>query len=114
MMSLNSPENFYVKYSVQGEKQSRSYIQQMTIRSVNYSFIAVDACITPGPKRPFDFFGNLDKNEIEKITGIVEKTRQSQSNYNIWFGHFPSSYILSETDQGIRDIIGRLKIIFNN
>lgn len=24
-----------------------------------YSFIAVDACVEPGPRRPFNFFGNL-------------------------------------------------------
>lgn len=49
-----------------------------------YSFIAVDACPIPGPKRPFNFFGNLDdvstyvesslwtfKEIIHKLTSVV-------------------------------------------
>lgn len=30
-----------------------------------YSFIGVDACIEPGTKRPYNFFGNLE--EVEKF-----------------------------------------------
>ena len=26
-----------------------------------FSFIAVDACVEPGPRRPYNFFGNLQK-----------------------------------------------------
>ena len=26
-----------------------------------YSFIAVDACIEPGPRRPYNFFGSVNE-----------------------------------------------------
>lgn len=106
IISINSSDNFHLNYSIQGQKRPRSFIHQMTVRSMNYSFIAVDACMTPGPKRPFDFFGHLDKAEIQHVTELIKKSKESNSNYNIWFGHFPTSCILTDGEKDIKQIIG--------
>ncbi|XP_044005979.1 transmembrane protein 62-like [Aphidius gifuensis] len=107
IISIDSPENHYLNYSIQGQKKARSFIHQMTVRSTNYSFIAVDACMTPGPRRPFDFFGHLDKTEIQHITKFIEKSKQSKSDYNIWFGHFPTSCIITDDEKDVKQIIGK-------
>lgn len=41
-------------------ERSYIYTYEMPVGD-KYSFIAVDACVEPGPRRPFNFFGNLDK-----------------------------------------------------
>lgn len=41
-------------------QHERSYIYKLNMTNGDqYSFIGVDACVEPGPKRPFNFFGNL-------------------------------------------------------
>ena len=41
-------------------KKERSYMHELnTNEGDKYSFIVVDACIEPGPRRPFNFFGGL-------------------------------------------------------
>ena len=32
-----------------------------------YSFIGVDACLEPGPRRPFNFIGVLKEDDIETL-----------------------------------------------
>lgn len=73
-----------------------------------YTYIAVDACLEPGPKRPFNFVGVLDEVEVDEINGLMEKTRATGTNYTIWFGHFPTSCILSPNEINVRDLIGQL------
>lgn len=55
--------NFFKRYGVQGEKSiEHSYIREIkTPDGAKYSFIAVDASIEPGPRRPFNFFGYLNE-----------------------------------------------------
>ena len=55
--SLTSDENFYQRYSVQGQHSKRSYIYNHKYGSDSIAFIAVDACLLPGPRRPFNFIG---------------------------------------------------------
>lgn len=55
VMHIKSPDNYYLNYSVQGPKYSRSYGHHIQIGNEKYSFIAVDACLEPGPRRPFNF-----------------------------------------------------------
>ncbi|XP_070358926.1 transmembrane protein 62 isoform X9 [Equus asinus] len=68
----------------------------------NYSFIALDASQTPGPKRPYNFFGILDEKRIEELELLAKES--SRSNHSIWFGHFTTSTILSPSP-GIRSIM---------
>jgi hypothetical protein len=40
----------------------RSYKYEFNAQSGDkYTFIGIDACIDPGPKRPFNFYGALDE-----------------------------------------------------
>jgi hypothetical protein len=69
-----------------------------------YSFIAVDACLNPGPRRPFNFVGVLGLSEFEQIREFQIKASQ-EGNFTIWFGHYPTSCIISPSP-GLRSLIG--------
>ncbi|XP_043665127.1 transmembrane protein 62-like isoform X1 [Vespula pensylvanica] len=109
VVSLESKNNYYSNYSIQGKKHPKSYIYKVTIGSEIYSFIAIDACLKPGPKRPFNFVGVLNEQELKKIQELVNISKENNADYIIWFGHYPTSCILSQSDTSIRNIIGRYK-----
>jgi hypothetical protein len=60
VINSKGANNLYKKYGAKKE-HDKSYKHDVKIENTNdkYSFIAVDACIEPGPKRPFNFFGRL-------------------------------------------------------
>lgn len=60
MIDNKSPNNLFKKYGIKREND-KSYMHEIKIENTNdkYTFIAVDASIEPGPKRPFNFFGFL-------------------------------------------------------
>ena len=107
VLSINSKENYYANYSVQGKKHPRSYMHRVTSGGETYSFIAIDACLQPGPRRPFNFVGALNEKEIEKIHRIAEESRAKGADYIIWFGHYPTSCILAQCEGGVRSILGK-------
>lgn len=73
-----------------------------------YTFIAVDACLEPGPKRPFNFVGILSKTDTEHIEHLVEESRANGGNYTVWFGHYPTSCIVSNAGKwNLRRFIGQ-------
>ncbi|XP_015436785.1 PREDICTED: transmembrane protein 62-like [Dufourea novaeangliae] len=109
VVSLEAKNNYYSNYSIQGKKHPRSYMYTINIGSELYTFIAVDACLKPGPRRPFNFVGVLDEQEIKSIHSLVNKSQESNADFVIWFGHYPTSCILSQTNTGVRNIIGRYK-----
>lgn len=99
----DSNQNFYLNYSIQGRHHPRSYMYQLSQGSDLYSFIGIDACLEPGPRRPFNFIGKLDQTEIDQINNLI--TNSKTSNYTIWFGHFPTSCILSTGNESVRNLI---------
>lgn len=105
----NAETNFFRKYSVQGGANPRSYLRQIRIGSERYSFIAIDACLDPGPKRPFNFIGVLSSNDTDHIVRLAEQARRDGGNYTIWFGHYPTSCIVSmgTGSAGLRHLIGQ-------
>ncbi|XP_020141570.2 transmembrane protein 62 isoform X1 [Microcebus murinus] len=98
--SLDSVENYYRKYSAVRRDGSFHYIHSTPFG--NYSFIYVDATVNPGPKRPYNFFGILDKKRMEELLSLAKES--SRSNHTVWFGHFTTSTILSPPP-GIRSIM---------
>lgn len=106
--SLDSDLNFFTKYSIQGDKHKRSYMKQITVGKDKYSFIAIDACQNPGTKRAFNFVGILDVNQTNAIIDLAEASRKSGADYIVWFGHYPTSSILSPGtgNRGIRGVLG--------
>lgn len=61
--SLTSEYNYYRNYSIQGRAHPRSYMYQIKTGRELYSFIGVDACLDPGPRRPFNFVGYCHKQK---------------------------------------------------
>lgn len=102
--SLASDENFYQRYSVQGPHHSRSYSYTLKLEGQSVTFIAVDACLLPGPRRPFNFIGMVTSSEMRLLEEFERASRKS--NHTIWFGHYPTSCILSP-EPGIRRVMGR-------
>ncbi|XP_074853189.1 transmembrane protein 62 isoform X3 [Carettochelys insculpta] len=62
----------------------------------------MDATLSPGPKRPYNFFGILNKNQMEELSSLVIESHQS--NQTIWFGHYPTSTIISPSP-GVRMVM---------
>lgn len=99
VLDLNSKNNFYRSHSVQGKDHQRSYIYQVHgSQGEVYSFIGLDACIEPGPKRPFNFIGVLKQADIELLQQLKKKADVDEKHYTIWFGHYPTSCIISPSD----------------
>ncbi|XP_023414511.2 transmembrane protein 62 isoform X1 [Loxodonta africana] len=98
--SLESVENYYRKYSAVHKDGSFHYVHRTPFG--NYSFICVDATLSPGPKRPYNFFGILNEKQMEELLLLAKES--SWSNHTIWFGHFTTSTILSSSP-GIRSIM---------
>ncbi|KAM6181483.1 transmembrane protein 62 isoform 2-T2 [Erethizon dorsatum] len=88
--SLESVKNYYRKYSAVRRDGSFHYVHSTPFG--NYSFISVDATQIPGPKRPYNFFGILDKKQMKELLFLAKES--SRSNHTIWFGHFTTSTIL--------------------
>ncbi len=79
-----------------------------------YSFIGVDACLSLGPIRYFNFIGLLDHEDINNIQQFKNESIQQKSNYTIWFGHYPTSSITAP-NPGLKDIIKceKVSLFFN-
>jgi len=90
----NSSNNYYRIYSNYGKHSERHY--HYTIEDVDdkYTFIAVDACVSPSPKRPYNFVGMLDHHDIETIQNMRDAAIRNGTNYTIYFGHYPTSSIV--------------------
>ncbi|XP_072480624.1 transmembrane protein 62 isoform X3 [Notamacropus eugenii] len=98
--SLESSQNYYRIYSALRKHGPMHYIHKTPFG--NYSFIYVDATITPGPKKPFNFYGMLNKKQMRKLFFLSKKS--SLSNHTIWFGHYTTSTIISPAP-GIRALM---------
>ncbi|NXF98011.1 TMM62 protein, partial [Eubucco bourcierii] len=97
---LNSVRNYYRKYSAWRKDGSFHYVH--TTSFGNYSFICVDATLNPGPKRPYNFYGILNMNQMEELSLMAKESLHS--NHTVWFGHYPTSTIISPAP-GIRALM---------
>ncbi|XP_076463493.1 transmembrane protein 62-like [Babylonia areolata] len=99
---LHGKDNLYRRYSMMGRHHALSYHHKHATPFGKYSFIAVDACPIPGPKRPFNFFGYLDDDRVQQVMDLDMESYGS--NLTIMFGHYPSSVIVQDPP-GIRHIM---------
>uniref|UniRef100_A0A8B9S400 Transmembrane protein 62 n=1 Tax=Apteryx owenii TaxID=8824 RepID=A0A8B9S400_APTOW len=97
---LDSIQNYYRKYSAWRKDGSFHYIH--TTSFGKYSFICMDATLSPGPKRPYNFFGILNTNQMKELSLMA--TEGLHSNHTVWFGHYPTSTIISPAP-GIRTLM---------
>uniref|UniRef100_A0A8C2BEY8 Transmembrane protein 62 n=1 Tax=Cyprinus carpio TaxID=7962 RepID=A0A8C2BEY8_CYPCA len=93
IISLESVNNYYRKYSANQKVGSFHYIHRTPFG--NYSFICADATLTPGPKRLYNFFGIINQ---------VKRSESLSSNKSIWFGHYTTSTVISPFP-GIRELM---------
>ncbi|XP_056624331.1 transmembrane protein 62 isoform X2 [Triplophysa dalaica] len=100
IISLESVNNYYRKYSANQKVGSFHYIHRKPFG--NYSFICADATLTPGPKRPYNFFGMLSQSEMDLLATFREESLSS--NKTIWFGHYTTSTVLSPFP-GVRELM---------
>lgn len=72
--------------------QNGSYIYFLNMPDGDkYAFIGVDATIPVGLRRPFNFFGSLNKNDLELLGNYSRMS--SRASGTLWFGHYPTSTI---------------------
>ncbi|KYM77064.1 Transmembrane protein 62 [Atta colombica] len=109
IINFDSKNNYYLYYSIQGKKHPRSYMYNIDTGLETYSFIAIDACLKPGPKRPFNFIGILDQDEINRIQQLINRSKENNAAHAVVFGHYPTSSIISQADTNIRNILGSHK-----
>ncbi|KAA3678034.1 uncharacterized protein DEA37_0001086 [Paragonimus westermani] len=94
----------YRKYGVQGGVHVRSYLHTVRKPFGNYSFVNLDASPKSGVAFPLNFFGELTPGDQELIVQFVNKTKRS--NQTFWFGHYPTSTIVS-TGLNLRALLGQ-------
>uniref|UniRef100_H3DPM0 Transmembrane protein 62 n=1 Tax=Tetraodon nigroviridis TaxID=99883 RepID=H3DPM0_TETNG len=100
IISLDSVTNYFRKYSANQKIGSFHYVHQTSFG--NYSFVCVDATLTPGPKRPYNFFGILEQAQMDLLDGFRAESRSS--NQTIWFGHYTTSTVVSASP-GLREMM---------
>ncbi|VDO13137.1 unnamed protein product [Rodentolepis nana] len=91
--SVEYPENLFRKYSISGHNFTHSYMITHRKSFGTYTFIGMDACPTPGLKRPFNFFGLITRDLSRSLSTFA--TKAQGSNQTFWFGHYPTSTIVS-------------------
>lgn len=112
--AINSQENYFKNYSVQGYNHSKSYVHYENRNGVSVAFLGIDACPDPGLRRPFNFIGILDASDQQQIKKLQAEAN-SKADHIVWFGHYPTSCILTmeaEPGQGrldLRQLIGDSK-----
>lgn len=100
IMSLDSVNNYFRKYSAHQKVGSFHYVHKTAFG--NYSFVCADSTLTPGPKRPYNFFGILNQTQMDLLDRFrVESLRSNQS---IWFGHYTTSTVVSPSP-GLRQLM---------
>lgn len=96
----NDFNNFTVQSNMSAD--GRSYRYEYKASDGNfYSFIGADACLKPGVRRPFNFVGQFEENELNKLSKFKEDSRKS--TYTIWYGHYPTASIYNR--ESFRKII---------
>ncbi|KAG7257115.1 hypothetical protein CRUP_012475 [Coryphaenoides rupestris] len=78
IISLDSVNNYYRKYSANQKVGSFHYVHRTPFG--NYSFICADATLTPGPKRPYNFFGILDQTQMDLLAGFRSESLASNQS----------------------------------
>lgn len=100
--SWNSTNNYYRKYTHRGNQSEGHYMYTLTKGEDKYNFLGIDACPQPAPKRPYNFIGHLKTSDLDSIKQLL--TKAPTSNSTIFFGHYPTSSIITQTP-GLRNLI---------
>ncbi|XP_037092202.1 transmembrane protein 62-like [Pollicipes pollicipes] len=94
--SVDSRRNWFREYGVQGSAHPRSYLYTARRGRRRYAFVAMDATLDPGPRRPFNFFGVVRPSELAALREYARVARQA--DHAIWFGHYPTSVLVPSAE----------------
>ncbi|CAK8692719.1 transmembrane protein 62-like [Clavelina lepadiformis] len=109
VMSRKDPDNYYMKYSGdKGTLSSSTYIVKKSFGK--YSFIAVDATMTPGPRRPFNFIGHVSRENLDKL--YQQGKSSVHHNLTVWFSHYPTSLVSSASAIGLNSLLGQFGDVY--
>lgn len=100
---LHDSTDLFQYYSAQGRKNKKSYLHKEELDGDTYNFLALDASIEPGTKRPYNFIGMIPKDELNRVEKLL---LENPSNHTVWFAHYPTSTILTPAGS-IRKFIGK-------
>lgn len=102
---LYSSTDLFRTYSAQGPFHRKSYLHQEIVDGVRYNFVALDASVEPGTKRPYNFIGMVPPEELTHVESLMKK---AQGNFTVWFAHYPTSTIITQPgSEHIRKLIGK-------
>ncbi|RCI03842.1 Transmembrane protein 62 [Rhizopus stolonifer] len=88
------------------------YSWQITKSFGNYNFVVVDACPKKGPSRPFNFFGYLTTNTMNRL---VSSMMYGTFNHTFMFAHYPTTTLvtgISSEGYTFRDLANRFSVYF--
>lgn len=98
------PNTLYRRYSIQGKQHARNYNHTLEKDGKTYTFIGVDEVQTPGLKIPFNFIGIVEDQDLTELKEFKKIAKERNSQYTVWFAHYPTSSIASP-HEGLRNII---------
>lgn len=85
--SWDSPQNYYATLSA---SKTQGFAFKIKKSFGNYSFIALDACPQIGPSKPLNFFGTLDKKDLDFLSTSLLDARDSSHIFVA--SHYPTSF----------------------
>jgi len=99
----NHHNNLYRIMSARGGPNPTSYVFKLNnTGGKTYSFVALDATPDPGPKKVFNFLGQLTDLQYSMLEELGREARTSDRQ--IWFGHYPTSCIVAPKP-GVRKLM---------
>ncbi|KAI9305937.1 Metallo-dependent phosphatase-like protein [Cunninghamella echinulata] len=103
--SWQSRVNLYRTYGQSANKVEEGqgiYSWNHTQPYGDYQFVAIDACPKRGPSRPFNFFGYLTSNTMDRLSHALMKP----ANHTFVFSHYPTTTMVFGVSQhGLGDIL---------
>lgn len=79
---LYSNTDLFRNFSAQGRHHKRSYLHKVESDGIKYNFMALDASVEPGTKRPYNFVGMVPEFELDRVTKLLE---DNPANFTIWY-----------------------------
>ncbi|ORX60088.1 Metallo-dependent phosphatase [Piromyces finnis] len=93
--SFNTPDfdheaNLYKNYSI--TKKDSFHISYVTDYG-SYTFNSIDATPRHGPSSPYNLFGTVDREKIDRIANIYDFAKSNNHKHIFSFSHYPSNTI---------------------
>ncbi|KAI8342116.1 Metallo-dependent phosphatase-like protein [Chlamydoabsidia padenii] len=112
--SWQSKVNLYRTYGQSADRVAHGkgiYTWQHSPSYGEYQFVAIDACPKRGPSRPFNFFGYLTSNTMDRLANALLKP----ANHTFVFSHYPTTTMVfgvSKQGHTFRDLAKYYSVYF--